>query len=178
MRKFIAVALFTVLLVGCVGEAGAACGGGGWKKPPKDKDGADGKAAPASAAPAASAKAAAAPAAPAPAPAPAKKPAGFDAQFEAVVTLLKLDETQSKKVAKAREDIINQAAVLDQRLFSAEEKFARCAGPCEAETKEVNAASVAQKAYVPKAEFEKELKTILSAKQWDIYSGAKVSLKK
>lgn len=179
MNKLLLLALFAAVSFVCVGEASAACGGGGWKKAPKG----DGQAAtnpapapasPAPASPPAAPRSGSTASATPPLPPPPPPPT-FDARFRAVSAQLKLNDAQSKDVAKVRDDVASNVTSLDKTLFQAEEKFAKCAGLCEAETREVNKASEAQRAYNAKAEFEKGLKSILTASQWDLYSSAKVA---
>lgn len=192
MNRFMPFAVVAVMSLVCVGEAGAACGGGGWKKPSSSKPANDNASAPAQSAPAKSASAPAQPAAPAAPAAPTTPPSSdsaaaastgtstqplttFDARLRAVSSQLKLDEPQSKAVAKVREVVASQVAILDKKLFQAEEKYARCTGACKEESRELDKASEAQRAYNARAEFEKELKTILTSSQWSLYTSAKVA---
>jgi chromosome segregation ATPase len=202
MNRQFGIALFVALSVLFVNDAGAACGGGGWKKPSSTKPAAESQGAatqtasttttaPAPAATQAT-SAQAAPTATQAAPASTaqttnKNSTGsstqpsnnFDARFDAISSQLNLDESQWEDVSKAKQNVRNRIAKLAKKLAKAEEKLAQCTGDCEGERHDVAKAKESQRTYDSKAEFEKELKSVLSSGQWSFYNNdAKVAATK
>lgn len=203
MNRQFGIALFVALSVlFFVNDAGAACGGGGWKKPSSTKPAAESQGAPTQTASATTTAPAATPATSAQAaptstqPAPAstaqtanKNSTGsssstqpsnsFDARFDSISSKLNLDESQWDDVSKAKQNIRNRIAKLAKKLAKAEEKLAQCTGDCEDERHDVAKAKESQRTYDSKAEFEKELKSVLSSGQWSFYNNdAKVAATK
>jgi hypothetical protein len=178
MRKLIVLTLFSGVLAFSVSEARAACGGGGWRsstsasKPaavevhvqPVVVQVSEGSAEPiAYRRLTTSSK---------------QSPAAFDSQFQGVSAQLNLDESQWKDVNNAKDNVSKRIAKLEKKQARAEDKLAHCTGDCEEEVRGVSRAKDALQSYNGNAEFERELKSILTARQWDLYNSAVVSAAK
>lgn len=96
----------------------------------------------------------------------------FYARFEGVSAQLSLTDSQLKDATSAKDSVRNRIEKLEKRKSRAENKLAECTGDCEDETREVRRAADALQAYDAKAEFDNELKSILSSQQWKTYKSS------
>lgn len=171
MNKFTAL-VFSGVFVVSVHEVSAACGGGGWHQPasaPKATVAAGHETTVVRTEPVVNHS---------PTTVTNLPSTSLDSRFISISAQLSLSESQWNDVANAKDKVRNRIDKLENRKARAESKLAQCMGDCKDETRELRKAADALQSYDGRADFEKELKSILTSRQWDLYSSASISLTK